>query len=223
MYYYNKKIENLYRLLLEEEKELYGLEQNKKEILKTIFNSKENFTTFINEFINTNKEISAQELERVINMPNIGNNNFKDIDYIYRTKDEKVYYLLEYQTAIDKTIVYRMLSYTINVLKYIYENQMISDKEFKFPQIIPIVFYTGNTKWNSPIKLEDVQEPIVNERNIFNFEFILININENFQDKIQVKKKMIELMVKNGSNFDDINKYIGISKEEIDNFKKENK
>ena len=223
MYYYNKKIENLYRLLLEEEKELYGLEQNKKEILKTIFNSKENFTTFINEFINTNKEISAQELERVINMPNIGNNNFKDIDYIYRTKDEKVYYLLEYQTAIDKTIVYRMLSYTINVLKYIYENQMISDKEFKFPQIIPIVFYTGNTKWNSPIKLEDVQETIVNERNIFNFQFILININENFQDEIHVKKKMIELMVKNGANFEDINKYIGISKEEIDNFKKENK
>ena len=223
MYYYNKKIENLYRLLLEEEKELYGLEQNKKEILKTIFNSKENFTTFINEFINTNKEISAQELERVINMPNIGNNNFKDIDYIYRTKDEKVYYLLEYQTAIDKTIVYRMLSYTINVLKYIFENQMISDKEFKFPQIIPIVFYTGNTKWNSPIKLEDVQETIVNERNIFNFQFILININENFQDEIHVKKKMIELMVKNGANFEDINKYIGISKEEIDNFKKENK
>ena len=223
MYYYSKKVENLYRLLLEEEKELYGLEQNKKEILKTIFNNKENFATFINKFIHTDKEISSQELERVKNMPSIGNNNFKDIDYIYRTKDEKVYYLLEYQTIVDKTIVYRMLNYTINVLKYIYENQIISDKELKFPQIIPIVFYAGNTKWNSPIKLEDVQESIINGRNILNFKFILININENSQQEIQEKKKLIESMVKNGANFDDINKYIGISKEEIKNIIKDNK
>ncbi len=223
MYYYSKKIENLYRLLLEEEKEIYGTEQNDKNIVKAILGNKENFAIFINEFINIEEKVSSQELEEVTNISNMGKDNFKEIDYMYRSKDKKIYYLLEHQTVIEKTIVYRMLSYTINVLKYIYENQMINGKEIKFPQIIPIVFYTGTDKWNSPTKLVHIQESKLKISNIFNFEYILISINENSQDEIKIKRKMVEIMIKNGANLDDINKYIGISKEEIKYIIRKNK
>ena len=36
-----------------------------------------------------------------------------------------------------------------------------SEKHLKLPQVIPIVFYTGNDKWDAPIGIENFQEIII--------------------------------------------------------------
>ena len=219
MSYYNKKIEDLYKLIVEEEKQIYGINgSNNNDIIKILLNNKENFVLLINEFINKDKIISSNDIERVTNIPNMVRHNFKEIDYIYKTKNEKVYYLLEHQETIDDTIVYRMLSYTINVMKNIYENKMVSRKEIKFPTIIPIVLYTGKNKWDCPQKIEDLQEQITKGYNLFSFEYLLINLgelNKSEQKEEKIKKQMVEIMIKNGASINEICKYIGISKNDI--------
>ena len=220
MYNYNGKIERLYKVLVEEEKEVYGFKKNDKDIMKNILGNKSNFATFINEFVSTEKNIKPQYLERVMEISDIVKGNFKDIDFIYKTTDEKVYYIVEHQDKTDDAIVYRMLIYTTNILEYIYEKKMLKGEKLKFPQIIPIVIYTGEFKWDSPTKIIEIQEVVNKKIDLFNFTYILININENSDEELKVRKQMIEIMLGNGANMEEINKYTGVSKDKIRDFVK---
>ena len=150
---------------------------------------------FINQFINTCYKVKPQQLEKVTDLIDVRKDNFKEIDYIYRTKDERVYYLLEHQTIVDKKIGYRMLNYMVSILKEKNDNQIIDGKQKKLPQIIPIVLYTGNDKWDAPKKLEEIQESVINLRNILNFEYILINNNDYTEEELLKQKGIISYML----------------------------
>lgn len=292
MYPYNPKIESLCRLILEEEGGVYGYRTNQESLMKTILNNKENFCLLLNQFVNINQTVEVEKIERVSSSFLMGKDNLKEIDFIYKTKDNKLYYLLEYQTVVDKQIVYRMLNYTMNLLKEEIETQSIEKETKKLPQIIPIVFYTGNQIWDAPKSIEESQEEMIKEKKKLTFEYVLIDQhnyteeqllkrkgiiaytillqrnlkedqflpilekilrsctteketkeikkilnmiltpvlgekvaekfietyqakNEKIQNEIQVKKEMIEIMVRNGASIQTIHKYMGISKEKI--------
>jgi len=192
---YGSTIEDFYKIILEEENEIYGQSKNQKKLVRTILNNKENFCMFINQFINTCYKVKPQQLEKVTDLIDVRKDNFKEIDYIYRTKDERVYYLLEHQTIVDKKIGYRMLNYMVSILKEKNDNQIIDVKQKKLPQIIPIVLYTGNDKWDAPKKLEEIQESVINLNNILNFEYILINNNDYTEEELLKQKGIISYML----------------------------
>lgn len=120
MYSYDKKIEKIYKLILEEENEVYSYNKNRKRLVNDVLNNKDNFCIFINRFIPIYPQLVSEEIERVY--IDIGIDNFKEPDYIYKTNNGKVYYILEHQTIVDKEIVKRMLRYTISILKEEAEN-----------------------------------------------------------------------------------------------------
>ena len=102
-------------------------------------------------------KISESEIEkynRKFVLPELEN---RESDVIYKLKDKPVFFLIEHQTKVDYSMPFRMLEYSMAIIKSaITKEKMKSSKEV-FPVVIPIVLYTGREKWKVPITLEERQ------------------------------------------------------------------
>ena len=74
-----------------------------------------------------------------------------DVLFRVRTKDREafVYILIEHQSYKDHNMALRIYDYTGRIwTNYVKENHPRSKRKFfKYPQVIPIVFYTGSGRW----------------------------------------------------------------------------
>jgi predicted transposase/invertase (TIGR01784 family) len=52
---------------------------------------------------------------------------------------------------------YRILKYELNIIDSVLVDIKYINKEYEYPQIIPIVLYTGNKKWNAKLDLRNTQ------------------------------------------------------------------
>ena len=59
------------------------------------------------------------------------------------------YVLLELQSRVDYRMPYRLLLYMVEILRHYYNNADVNArkrKKFKFPAVVPIVFFSGKRK-----------------------------------------------------------------------------
>ena len=69
------------------------------------------------------------------------------------------YVLLELQSRVDYRMPYRLMLYIVEILRHYYNS---SDpkarvrKDFKFPAVVPIVFFSGSRKWTVPTNLREM-------------------------------------------------------------------
>ena len=85
--------------------------------------------------------------------------------------------LLEFQSTIDRLMVFRLLEYTALLLHQTFEQQ--ADKgELLLPKVLPIVLYNGANPWNAVLSLRDAQfsEPQLREFDDLHFKYHLIDI-----------------------------------------------
>ena len=85
--------------------------------------------------------------------------------------------LLEFQSTIDRLMVFRLLEYTALLLRQTFEQQ--ADKgELLLPKVLPIVLYNGTNPWNAVLSLRDAQfsEPQLREFDDLHFKYHLIDI-----------------------------------------------
>lgn len=67
-----------------------------------------------------------------------------------------VYILIEHQSRSERTMVLRILSYIVQVWdrqKREWQDQGVSESEWRLPLVIPILFYTGSERWTAPLSL----------------------------------------------------------------------
>ena len=142
-----------------EEKTKYVIENRKKQkhdkIFKEILDNKREGAKIISK--KSDYKISESEIEkynRKFVLPELEN---RESDVIYKLKDKPVFFLIEHQTKVDYSMPFRMLEYSMAIMKSaITKEKMKSSKEI-FPVVIPIVLYTGREKWKVPITLEERQ------------------------------------------------------------------
>ncbi len=142
-----------------EEETKYVIEKTKKQkhdkIFKEILDNKREGAKIINK--KSDYKISESELEkynRKFVLPELEN---RESDVIYKLKGKPVFFLIEHQTKVDYSMPFRMLEYSMAIIKSaITKEKMKSSKEI-FPVVIPIVLYTGREKWKVPITLEERQ------------------------------------------------------------------
>ena len=142
-----------------EEETQYVIEKPKKQkhdkIFKEILDNKREGTKIISK--KSDYKISESEIEkynRKFILPELEN---RESDVIYKLKDKPVFFLIEHQTKVDYSMPFRMLEYSMAIIKSaITKEKMKSSKEI-FPVVIPIVLYTGREKWKVPITLEERQ------------------------------------------------------------------
>ena len=80
-----------------------------------------------------------------------------DILYSVNFEDKPgyIYVLFEHLSSSNEMIAFRLAKYMINIMNYHIEKT----KSKKLPLICPIVFYTGNTKYNAPKSIFELFEP----------------------------------------------------------------
>ena len=52
---------------------------------------------------------------------------------------------------------YRILQYELEIISSVLVDKKYIDRDYKFPEIIAIVLYTGNQKWNANLDLRSSQ------------------------------------------------------------------
>ena len=140
---------------------------------------KNEMVKFLNHFIGLNINPNNLELQN----PNFITKTYKynQADILYKLKDRNVYYLIEQQTCVDYSMAYRILNYCVETIRLAIKEENINNKFYKFPKIMPIVIYIGNTKWTASTSFSDceVEYPNLNF-NSLETKFKLIDIN-NFE------------------------------------------
>ena len=155
-------------------------------IFRTVLDKKTDVSKFLNKFLGLN--IKTEELEKYNSSyidPKFKN---KEADIVYRIKDKNIFLLIEHQTKIDKDIPYRLLDYSNGIMRSASEDK-------KRPSVIPIVLYTGKTKWKIENEAIEKQQ-FFKEVKLIDGEFNLIDINdfskkELLKDDIFITKMML--------------------------------
>ena len=78
------------------------------------------------------------------------------------TDDLIIYILIEHQSNVDPTMAFRVLSYMVKIWDS-QRREWASDQrpksEWRFSPILPIVYYTGEHRWETPLTLDAVMDP----------------------------------------------------------------
>jgi hypothetical protein len=72
-----------------------------------------------------------------------------------------IYILIEHQSTVDVTMGFRVLFYMVQIWdsqRREWEDKKVPKSQWKFRPIIPIVFHTGEQKWETPISMETVMD-----------------------------------------------------------------
>lgn len=158
-------------------------------IFRTVLDKKTDVSKFLNKFLGLN--IKTEELEKYNSSyidPKFKN---KEADIVYRIKDKNIFLLIEHQTKIDKIMPIRLHEYSTEIMA----SAMEENKYKSIPSVIPIVLYTGKTKWK--IENETIEkQQFFKEVKLIDGEFNLIDINdfskkELLEDDIFITKMML--------------------------------
>lgn len=98
------------------------------------------------------------------------------------TDDLLIYILIEHQSTVDSTMGFRVLFYMIQIWdsqRREWESKNVPKGQWRFCSILPIVFYTGKQRWNTPLTLNAVMDsPDVFSRFVPQFDILFLNVKE---------------------------------------------
>lgn len=120
---------------------------NKKEIVK-----------LINKYLEPKEKITEEMIERYDTKFITTSYEEKESDIVFKLKNREVFFLIEHQTKVDKLMAKRLTEYSLEIIRARKsENLSKKSEEMLIPRVIPLVLYTGQTKWTAKNKLEEVQ------------------------------------------------------------------
>ena len=113
------------------------------------------------------------------------------------------YVLLELQSKVDYRMPYRLLLYIAEILRHYYNHADVNErdnKDFKFPVVFPIVFYSGKDTWTVPLNLKEMFSDYTTFGDyVLNFKYMLVNAKgydnttlKNFSSKLLGLVLMLE-------------------------------
>ena len=150
---------------MKEENDGMKLDNPHDKRFKELFGNKKRFLSLLRDcvrepWVNSIEEETLRKSEKSFILQDFSE---KEADVVYEAKlnGEKVifYILLELQSKVDYRMSYRLLLYVVEILRNYYNNADIRErlkKDFKFPVVFPIVFFTGSEQWTVPLQMKDI-------------------------------------------------------------------
>jgi predicted transposase YdaD len=93
-----------------------------------------------------------------------------------------IYILIEHQSTVDKTMGFRLLSYMVQIWesqRREWETEKLPENERRLQPILPILFYTGDRPWTTPVSLTTIMEvPEILERFVPSFDTLFLGVKE---------------------------------------------
>ena len=195
-----KKINYIRRteLTLKESTEDYKSIDNKHDkLFKELLSNNTEAINFINNYLHLKEKIEANDIE--IYKTNYITRTYrsKDADIVYKMKNKNIFFLIEHQSTVDRSMPYRIANYVMAIINQAVEKdrKKIRRKNYKFPKVIPMVLYTGKERWKAEVKLSNIQEEL-NGYKEKEEDYILIDVNdysieELLKDNSVISKAMI--------------------------------
>ena len=155
--------------------------------LKEVFGNREAFFSLLKDCVRADwiDRLDAESLKPSNHSFILQDFGKKEADVVYeatlnRGRQKVIFYvLLELQSRVDYRMPYRLLLYITEILRYYYKNadpDARKRRDFKFPAVIPIVFFSGSQKWTVPT---NVREMFDGHRNfgdsLLNFNYALVD------------------------------------------------
>ena len=145
-------------------------------LIKEILKDKKELINLVNKFLKPNEKILEEDIEKYTNSYITKKYKSKEADIVYKMKNKDVYFLIEHQSTIDYNMPYRILNYCIDIVNEWKKEQ--KNKQSKYPLIVPVVVYTGQTKWNVPRNYKDQQiKTTTFDQYRIDLEYNLIDVN----------------------------------------------
>jgi len=107
----------------------------------------------------------------------------KEADIVYEAtlngRTVIFYILLELRSKVDYRMPYRLLLYIVEILRYYYNHADVNErdnKDFKFPVVFPIIFYSGKDTWTVPFNLKEMFSDYETFGDyVLNFKYMLVS------------------------------------------------
>ena len=159
---------------------------------KELFSNKKSFLSLLrdcvkDDWVNNLDEDSLKKSEKSFILQDFSELE-ADIVYEASLDGKKIifYILQELQSVVDFRMQYRLLLYIVEILRDFYNHSNIDErdnKEFKFPVVFPIVFYSGSGTWTVPLSLNQMFDGYKRfGSHVLNFDYMLVDakgFNEN--------------------------------------------
>ena len=122
------------------------------------------------------KALQERESDVLLSVPFQENTDAIDTDALF------IYILIEHQSTVDKTMGFRLLSYMVQIWesqRREWETAKTPENERRLQPILPILFYTGDRPWTTPVSLTTIMEvPEILERFVPSFDTLFLGVKE---------------------------------------------
>ena len=195
---------NTYKLREDEERYVIQEKSNHNKhdkIFRDILNDKKEVTKIINTYIKPKTKLNMQDLEKYETryITKIYEERLADI--VYKIKGKEIFFLIEHQTKIDKKMAYRILEYSMEIIRGRIKNIKGQIEKAGIPTVIPIVIYTGEKLWNAKQEITEMKvkfETIKKVETITGYNLIDIRDKEKaIRDDLFISKISIIERLKN--------------------------
>lgn len=177
---------------------------------KELFENKEIFIEFLHTFI-VSDQLLKVEIENLIRVDKeflLKDYHKKEADIVYRLKLEDntdastngkevlFYIIFELQSTVDHNMSFRLLDYMVQVWNQEIKNKSLYGAKKQLPQIVPIVFYNGGTKWHAPMKFNQcVLTTSVFQESFVDSHYLLVDVNTYSESQLLEMSNTIALIV----------------------------
>ncbi len=157
---FQKQKELQYCMVAEKPEEyIYDRNNEHDKVIREILMKKEEALSLINKALKPKQKIK-EPIDLYSNRFITSKYQDRESDIIYKIKDKNIFFLIEHQSTIDYSIAYRMMEYSIEIMRTIVNNKERKSKAYKYPLIIPIIIYTGESKWDAKLSMKKLKEQI---------------------------------------------------------------
>ena len=131
--------------------------QKHDKLFREILSRKREIVKLINKYVKPKQAIDEKEIEKYDTKFITNIYEKREADIVYKLKGKEVFFLIEHQTKVDKLMAYRILEYSLEIIRTRMKNIKEDIEQVGIPKVVPLVIYTGQSKWTAKDKLEEVQ------------------------------------------------------------------
>ena len=184
----NRKNNNYNQVQEESENYTYDKNNEHDKVFRDLLSIKEEALILINKALKPKEKIK-EEIELYNNRFITSKYKDRESDIIYKVKNKNIFFIIEHQSTIDYSMVYRMLEYSIEIMRQIIQGKENKRKTYKYPLIIPIVIYTGDKKWDAKLSMKEIKEKV--EWYEEQEDISLVDINEYTKEELLKEKNLL--------------------------------
>lgn len=197
-YKYRSTVGTLSEFIINEEETLYNPTVNNKhdKLFRDLLLNRKEIAQILNKFFSFRKEVILSDLELYNSSFVTQTYQSQESDVVYKLKDRNIFFLIEHQSYVDYSMSYRILKYSLEIIRNAIDLEELQKEDYKYPKVIPIVIYTGSKKWNSAIEYQTIEDKIMGyQENNINSKYNLIDVNNYTKKELLEDKSMISKML----------------------------